>query len=530
MSRPLVTGGLAVVDALLAHGVDTVFGIPGTHNLPVYSALKESPIRHVTPRHEQGCGYAADGYARTSGKPGVCLTTAGPAILNAAAAAAQAYSDSVPVLFIAPGIPLNHPSGHNGLLHEVKSQFDAMSAVVGHAQRVTSVEDIPVAIAQCFAAMTGGRPRPAYLELPLDILDAEGAATPVEPVAPATPVPSAAGVAAARELLDGATRPLIIAGGGVSAATEQLRVFAEAIDAPVVTSANGKGVLPDDHPLALGAGVHLQAALDLVGDSDVVVAVGTELAPADWWWGAIGESTLIRIDVDPLAVVTNARPTVGLVGDAAVVLTELSQRRSPAANDGAARAAQWRTTLQAQAQSIGAAYLGLSAALDEALDDDAIVAADQSMSCYYGLLGNLPRYRARSFLYPAGLGTLGYALPAAMGAKIAAPDRQVVGVLGDGGVMFSIAELAGAAQAGLALPIVIVDNGGYGEIRNEMRDRDGRILSVDLPSPDFVALAQSLGCYGVHAESYADLVPAITEAFAAGRPTLIHVREPGTGQ
>lgn len=527
MPRPLVNGGQAIVDALLAHGVDTIFGIPGTHNLPIYSAINVSTISHITPRHEQGGGYAADGYARVSGRPGVCLTTTGPAILNAAAAAAQAYSDSIPVLFIAPGVPLDHPSGHNGLLHEVKNQFDAMSAVVGHAQRATSVADIPRAVAQCFAAMTSGRPRPAYLEIPLDILDIDAEIDGETPTIPAATVAADSQIAAAADLLAGAQRPLIVAGGGTSAATAALRAFAEALDAPVVTTANGKGILPENHPLALGAVVSLAATLDLVRDSDAVVAVGTELAPADWWWGPMPKSALIRIDIDPLALATNAQPVVGIVGDSAHVLASLTDRLSGGAAGGAERTAHWRELLRTEARSSGAAYLGLCETLADVLDEDAVVTADQSMSCYFGLLTNLPRYRARSFLYPAGLGTLGYALPAAMGAKLAAPDRQVVAVLGDGGVMFTVAELAAAAQAGLALPVVIVDNGGYGEIRNEMRDRDGRIMAVDLLAPDFPALARALGCHGVGAGSYDEVGPAVTAAFAADRPTLIHVREPG---
>ncbi|WP_110208085.1 thiamine pyrophosphate-binding protein [Nocardioides daejeonensis] len=531
MSSTLVNGGQALVDALVAHEVETVFGIPGTHNLAIYSAIKESPIRHITPRHEQGAGYAADGYARVSGRPGVVVTTTGPAILNAAAAAAQAQSDSIPVLFIAPGMPLQHPGGYNGLLHEVKSQFDAMSAVVAHAQRVTSVEEIPHAVAQCFAAMTSGRPRPAYLEIPLDLLEKEAEVRAEAPVLTPPAAPGTSQLTDVLDLLAGSARPLVVAGGGASGAATELRAFAEAIDAPVVTSANGKGLLPEDHPLALGAGVHLEATLELVRESDLVVAVGTELAPADWWWGPVPETPLVRIDVDPLAVNTNARPAAAVVGDAALALGALNaglEQRSAMScdNGGAARAESWRARLSAEARTMGAAYLGLCESLAEVLEDDAVVTADQSMSCYYGLMANLPRYRARSFLYPAGLGTLGYALPAATGAKLALPDRQVVAVLGDGGVMFSVAELAAAAEAGLALPVVIVDNGGYGEIRNEMRDRDGRIIAVDLPGTDFPALARAMGCEGVAVDSYAEVGPAVLEALSADRPTLIHVREP----
>ena len=294
MTTTTQSGGQALVAALAAHGVDTVFGIPGTHNLAVYAALAGSGITHVLPRHEQGAGYAADGYARVSGKPGVCITTTGPAILNAAAAAAQAYSDSVPVLFVAPGLPLGHPSNGNGYLHELKNQRGAMDSIVGHSQRVTSVEEIPLAVAQCFAAMTTGRARPAYLEIPLELLDAVAEVTPVAPVQSGVATPTADAVRRAAALIAAAERPLVIAGGGSSAAAAELRDFAEVLGAPVITTANGKGVLSEHHPLSLGAGLHHPTVAELVSDSDLVVAVGTELAPSDLWYGP-----LRRGQVDP---------------------------------------------------------------------------------------------------------------------------------------------------------------------------------------------------------------------------------------
>lgn len=520
------SGGQALVDALTLHGVDVVFGIPGTHNLPVYAALGAAGIRHVLTRHEQGAGYAADGYARVSGKPGVVVTTTGPAILNAAAAAAQAYSDSVPVLFIAPGLPLHHPSLGNGYLHEVKDQFRAMDSIVGHAQRVTTVEEIPLAVAQCFAAMTSGRPRPAYLEIPLDLLDHEATTALVPPYARRPGRPDQESIRSAAQLLDAAEHPLLIVGGGASGAAAEVREFAEALQAPVITTANGKGVLPETHPLSLGAGVHHPTVKQLVAASDVIVAVGTELAPSDWWWGPISQqSTVIRIDIDPTAAATNISPAVALIGDAAETLSAvLAGLTAPGRADRGESSAQWRRLLRQDAQREGNAYLELCAALDAALDDSALIAADSAMACYYGALSNLPLHRPRSFLYPTGVGTLGYGLPAAIGAKIAAPQRKVVALLGDGGVMFTVAELAAAAQAGLAIPVVIVDNGGYGEIRNEMADRGDMVHAVDLASPDFAALARSLGCYGTTIESPALLTDAVEAALNADRPTLIHLR------
>jgi acetolactate synthase-1/2/3 large subunit len=521
-----LTGGQALVAALAAHGVYTVFGIPGTHNLPVYAALAEHGIRHVSPRHEQGAGYAADGWARVTGRPGVCLTTTGPAILNAAAAAAQAYSDSVPVLFVSPGLPLAHPGRGNGYLHEVKDQRGAMDSVVRYSHRVTSVAEIPLAVAQAFADMTGGRPRPVHLEVPLDLLDARGDADVVPPLPHALAAPAPGAVEAAAALLRTAERPLVIAGGGTRAAATELGLLAERLGAPVVTTANGKGVLPADHPLAVGAGVHHPSVARLAAESDVVLAVGTELAPSDFWVAPFAtRGRLVRIDVDAVSIATNAVPDVAVVADAALALRAVLDVLGPSPARAAARAAAARDAFREDARTEGAPWLGIVDGLARALGRDGVVAGDSAMVCYYGALSNLPAYAPSSFLYPTGLGTLGYGLPAAIGAKVARPEARVVALHGDGGVMFSIAELAAAAELRLALPVVVVDNGGYGEIRNEMDDRGDTVHAVALGSPDFAALGRALGCHGVTLADGSGLAEVLETAFAADRPTVVHVRE-----
>ncbi|ANH38248.1 putative 2-ketoarginine decarboxylase AruI [Nocardioides dokdonensis FR1436] len=527
---PTQTGGEALVAALAAHGVDTVFGIPGTHNLPIYAHLDAYGVRHFSPRHEQGAGYAADGYARSSGRPGVALTTSGPAVLNAAAAVAQAYSDSVPVLLISPGLPLAHPGLGNGYLHEVKDQQQALASVVAYSHRVTSVAEIPLAVAQAFATMTSGRPRPVHLEIPLDLLDESDVVVPVAPVPVAVSMPPAEVLAAAAEVLGSAQRPGIVAGGGARHAAAELVALAERWGAPVVTTTNGKGAVADDHELALGAGVHHPAVAAFAADCDVVLVVGSELAPADLWIGPLPYGgQVVRIDVDPVQVVTNALPDLALVGDAATCLAALTARLpGTPAEDAVGRADHWRKQLQGDARAEGRIYLSLIEAMAQALDRDAIVAADSAMACYYGALSNLPSYTPSSFLYPTGLGTLGYGLPAAIGAKIAHPDRQVIAMHGDGGVMFTIAELAGAAEAGLAIPLLVVDNGGYGEIRNEQVARGDATLGVDLGRVDFPTLARGLGCHGVSVE-VSGLAAELRKAFAADRPTLVHVMEPTDG-
>ncbi|HEY8482500.1 MAG TPA: thiamine pyrophosphate-binding protein [Spirillospora sp.] len=522
-----MTGGHALVAGLAAHGVDTIFGIPGTHNLTVYAAMQRHGIRHVSPRHEQGAGYAADGYARSSGRPGVCLTTTGPAILNAAAAAAQAYSDSVPVLFVSPGMPLRHPGRGNGLLHEVRDQSGAMAAVLGRSHRVTSVEEIPLAVAQVWTDMTAGRPRPAHLEIPLDLLEEEADVTVVRPVPAATPAPAPEAVAAGAAVCDAARRPVLVVGGGAARAAGEVLALAEAVGAPVASTANGKGIVPEDHPLFVGAGLQHRCVLDLMDDADLVIGVGTEFAPSDWWLGLPDLSgKVLRVDVDPAAVTTNVVPAVSLVGDAAVALRALRERLGrPAPADGPRRAASWRERHRAAARDEGAPWTGIVSAIAEALPRDAIVAADSAMVCYYGALSNLPLHRPGAFLYPTGGGTLGFGLPAGIGAKIANPDTAVVVLQGDGGTMFTVAELAAAAGLGVPLPVIVVDNGGYGEIRNEMEDRNDPVHAVALGRPDFPALARSLGCRGVRAGDAAELTDAIKAALEADGPTLIHLLE-----
>ncbi|MDN5767951.1 MAG: hypothetical protein L0H78_19290, partial [Humibacillus sp.] len=387
-----MTGGQAVVAALAAQGVEVVFGIPGTHNLEIYRHLSDIGIRHVSPRHEQGAGYAADGYARTTGRPGVAIVTSGPALLNAAAAVGQAYSDSVPVLVISPGLPVRHPALGNGILHEAKDQGAALAAVAAASIRVTSVAEIPVALAQAFAIMTSGRPRPVHLEVPLDVLAESGDVVIAKAVRrPPAPAP-ATETAAAAARLGGAATPVLLVGGGARAAAAEVRALAERLGAPVVTTANGKGVLPEDHPLSLGAGVHLASVADLVAGADVVVAIGTELAPSDLWNGALPiRGLLVRIDVDPVAIVTNVVPDVALVGDAALTVAQLLEllgevpAGSPAAED-AEQVALWRTRKAGDAAAEGAEWLAIVRALADALPRDAIVANDSAMVCYYGAI------------------------------------------------------------------------------------------------------------------------------------------------
>ncbi len=518
------TGGSALVSALETHHVDTVFGIPGTHNLSVFAALSASRIRTVLTRHEQGAGYAADGYARVSGNPGVCLTTTGPAILNAMAAAAQAWSDSVPVLFISPGMPLTHPGRGNGLLHEVKDQHRALDSVVAYSHRVTDVEEIPRAVAFAFAAMRTGRPRPVHLEIPLDLLDATADTRAVVPVTPALAAPEDHAIEAAAAMLARSRRPLVIAGGGARGAADLVRELAERLHAPVLTSANGKGVMDEGHPLSAGTALHLEAAATLVSDADAVLAVGTELAPSDLWNGPIdADGKLIRIDVDATSMLTNADPALRVLGDASAALQRLLPLVDQRPESDRARAA--RQAITAEAARMGEPWQPMVRALAPIVDHDTVVTADSTMASYYGAMTTLRVHRPAGFLYPTGGGTLGYALSAAVGASLTQAQPKTLTLIGDGGMMFTLSELATAAALKLPLPVIVVDNGGYGEIRNEMADRGEPTEAVRLGGVDFPAAARALGAHGVRVESADALSELVTAAWAADRPTLLHVEE-----
>ena len=520
-----LSGGELVVRSLAAHGVELVFGIPGTHNLPLYAHLDAYGVRHVSPRHEQGAGHAADGYARVSGRPGVVVTTAGPAVMNAAAAAGQAQSDSVPQLVIAPGMPRAHPSAQTGYLHEMRDQVGAMRGVAGHAVRVMGHDELAAELAAAFIAFRTGRPGARYVEVPLDLLaEASEVALPeLQHTGPPKPAPAA--IAAAVERLRDAERPAIVAGGGAAGAAGALGALAERLGAPVLTTVNGKGTLGEDHPLSLGARLNLPAARAFLEDCDVVLAVGTELAQSDLWGPPLRlEGAVVRVDVDPRQAHMNQRAAVAVIGDAADAIALIGEAL-PGDAGGSERAAAVRAELDGEWSAGATAYAGWLPALRAGLPDDAVIAGDNAMVCYHGAIGGLPVGAPRSFLFPTGFGTLGFAVPAALGAALGAPERPVAALSGDGGLMFSVGELASAAALGLPMPVVVFVNEGYGEIRNEMVDAGQPPVGVDLPVPDLPALARSLGCRGTAVEDPAGLTAAVAEALDAPVPTLIAVPE-----
>jgi acetolactate synthase-1/2/3 large subunit len=524
-----MTTAEAIIKRLEQHGVSHVFGIPGTHNLPLYRHLADTSITHVVTRHEQACAYAADGFARRTGRPAVCLTTTGPALFNAAAAIGTAWADSVPMIVLSPGLPDQAEGRDTGFLHESRSQQGVMRELVGQSHRVAGPLDAVRLIDAAFASFSSSRPRPFHLEVPLDAMGEDGGAPPDLPPPASPPAPDPGLLARAVSLLAAARQGVIVLGGGAAGAAEPARALARRLGMPVVTSLNGKGVYPEGDELSLGASMRLRSCHRLLREADVVLAVGTELAESDIWCEPPLElgGELIRIDIDPAQLHKNATAAVAVLADAGLALTAilegLGESRPPGEVE---RVATARSELEAEALIEGREFVDLVAAIDRGSGPEAVIAADSAMACYYGVAHLLPQESPRRFLFPTGFATLGYGLPAAIGAKLAEPGRPVVAMLGDGGAMFTIAELATAVELRLGLPILVVDNGGYGEIERMMRDAEQPVLGTKLERPDFAALARSFGAMGERVEDLGKLPETLAAAFGRERPTLVELPWP----
>lgn len=530
----MATCGEVLVQLLEGYGVEQVFGIPGVHTVELYRGLARSKIHHVTPRHEQGAGFMADGYARTSGKPGVCFIITGPGMTNIATAMAQAYADSIPMLVISSVQARNQLGGGRGKLHELPSQSSLIAGCCAFSHTLMSAAELPAVLARAFALFQAGRPRPVHIEIPLDVLvenaDALLSSQPVQ-VSRAGAAPAA--VAKMADLLAGARRPLILAGGGAVDAGPALRQLAERLHAPVALTINAKGLLPSQHPLLIGSTQSTDATRELVEEADVVLAVGTELGETDYDVTFAGgfkiPGALLRIDIDPDQTVRNYPPRAALVADAGLALEALLsalEARTLAVDSehwGARRAASLREVLLATWDAnLHAQTHFLRSVLEEL--PDAVLVGDSTQPVYTGNLTLDLEQPRRWFNSSTGYGTLGYALPAAIGAWLGdASRRPVLCLIGDGGLQFTLPELASAVEAHVPLIVLLWNNQGYEEIKKYMVNRAIEPVGVDIYTPDFIGAAKALGCKAHRAGDEAALRAALREASASALPTLIEI-------
>ena len=534
----MATCGEVLVKLLEGYGVEQVFGIPGVHTVELYRGLARSSINHVTPRHEQGAGFMADGYARTSGKPGVCFIITGPGMTNITTAMGQAYADSIPMLVISSVQARSQLGGGRGKLHELPNQGALVAGVAAFSHTLMSAAELPAVLARAFALFQAGRPRPVHIEIPLDVLvedaDALLSSQPVS-IARAGAAPSA--VAQMSELLANARRPLILAGGGAIDAAPELMRLAEQLEAPVALTINAKGMLPSSHPLLIGSTQTLVATRALVADADVVLAIGTELAETDYDVTFAGgfeiPGTLLRVDIDPDQTVRNYTPQVALVADAQSAAQALldgiaKHPLAPRSADwGPARAASLRAELATLWDAPTQAQTLFLQTVQDTLPE-AVFVGDSTQPVYTGNLTFNPERPRRWFNSSTGYGTLGYALPAAIGAWLGGGNSRdkrppVVCLIGDGGLQFTLPELASAVEARTPVIVLLWNNQGYEEIKKYMVNRAIEPVGVDIYTPDFITVAKGLGCAALAVEGVDELRQALRAAVDRQGPTLIEI-------
>jgi thiamine pyrophosphate-dependent acetolactate synthase large subunit-like protein len=519
------SGARALVEALEAHDVEVVFGLPGIHALPLWDALIGSPIRRVVVRHEQAAGFGAVGYARTSGRPGVYLTSTGPGAFNSLAALSEADASSTPVLHLTSQIPTHLVGAGRGYLHESRGQSQAFAAVSRFHARPTTPAALVEAIDEAFRHMALD-PGPATIEVATDVMAAMTDAGPPRVTRVAAPAPDPAAVARVHALVDAAEAPLIWAGGGARNAAEQVRALAEHLDAPVLTTYNGKGVLPSGHPLHAGSSVEEPSMRSLVERSDLLIALGTRFSQegtADW--GLPMPEALVQVDLDPGRFGRTFAVAEGVVADVGLFCRALMA--DPPAAGGRDGEAAVRAALQGRSAEVGEqgaeVEVELMRVLHDTLPEDAIVVADMTVAAYWAAL-YLDAKRPGAFVYPSS-GALGCGIPLALGTSAANPGRPTVVISGDGGFLMAGHELLTARAEGLAFVVLVINDSAYGILRNYQETMFGRTVAVELNAPDFERLAEACGVRYLRAAGVGDLAQALTEAVAdRSGPVLVELQ------
>ena len=529
-----MTGAQALTRSLVREGVKVVFALPGVQIMEAFNALYDEPsIRLVLVRHEQTAAYMADGYARTTGKPGVGLVVPGPGALNTTAALGTAFATSSPVLLVSGQIESYNLGKNRGALHEISESLDVFQHLTKWCARADRVEDIPGMVQTAMEHLSTGRPRPVEIEIPWDVLPGKGDTELPEPEIFAKTSPDPALIKEAAALLAQARRPVIWAGGGAREAdlSAELLELARSLNAPVITTAEGKGAIPEDDPHSLGcfAYAHGPGYLTLP-QADVILVIGSRLHLAPKVpWAIQPHQKLIQIDADLEEVGRNYPTTVGITSDGKLGLTALLAELG-----GNTRTSQWtegemasiRQESSQRIREMAPMQAEIIETMRRELDDDAIMVAGTTDIGYWSHLA-FPVLKPRSYLTSSYFATLGYAFPTALGAKVGNPHRQVVATIGDGGFGYASSELATAVQEGINLVTLVFNNEMLGASHIEQQNRlEGRVIGTRLHNPDFAQLAEVYGAMGIKLSSHQELGDALRTALKAQRPVVIEVPIP----
>ncbi|WP_213771323.1 thiamine pyrophosphate-dependent enzyme [Bradyrhizobium sp. dw_78] len=525
------SGGEAIVNGLIAHGVDTMFGLPGAQIYGLFDAFQQAQLKVIGARHEQACGYMAFGYARSSGRPGVFSVVPGPGVLNAGAALLTALGSNEPVLCLTGQVPTDFIGKGRGHLHEMPDQLATLRTFVKWADRIEYPDAAPAMVSRAFQEMLSGRRGPVALEMPWDVFTQRAEVGPAKPfeLFPA-PRPDPDRIKAAATLIVASKTPMIFVGSGAIAARDEILELAELIDAPVVAFRSGRGIVSNAHEL----GLTMAAAYRLWPHTDLMIGIGTRMElPATFRWPFRPDGLKsVRIDIDP-SEMRRLTVDVPVVADAQAGTRELlaAVRKQGYTKTSGRRAAIREATAAAlsEIQSIQPqiAYLNI---LREVLPANAIVTDEMSQVGFTSWYG-FPVYEPRSFITSGYQGTLGSGFPTALGAKVAHPDRPVVAITGDGGFMFGVQELATAVQFNIGVVTLVFNNNAYGNVRRDQIERfDGRVVASDLVNPDFVRLAESFGVKAWRVTSPDHFRSSLEKALAHGGPALIAIEVPADSE
>ncbi|MGH8260409.1 MAG: thiamine pyrophosphate-dependent enzyme [Steroidobacteraceae bacterium] len=524
---PRMTGGEAIVAGLLAHDIDTVFGLPGAQIYGLYDALQRAQprLRVIGARHEQACSYMALGYARATGRPSVCVVVPGPGVLNAGAGLLTAFGGNQPVLCVTGQVPLAFLDRGRGHLHEMPDQLATLRSFTKWAERIEYPALAPSRIAQAFQQMTSGRPGPVALEMPWDVFTQAVEVEPCQPLARIAPPPAdPARIEQAARLIAQSRSPMVFVGGGAVDAPQEVLDLAELIDAPVVAFRTGRGIVSNAHEL----GLTIAEAYRLWPRTDLMIGIGTRLEVPFWRWPFRPQGLRsIRIDIDP-AEMRRFAPDAAVIADAAEGTRALAGavRRLGRSRTG------WREEIRRARPAAAADVAAIQPQIDylrvlrEVMPANGIVTDEISQVGFTSWYG-YPVYEPRTFIASGYQGTLGSGYATALGAKAAFPGRPVVAIAGDGGFMFTVQELATAVQYRIGVVALVFNNEAYGNVRRDQQESfGGRLLGSELHNPDFLRLAESFGVAGARVESPQALRPALERALSDGCPALIEIKVP----
>jgi acetolactate synthase I/II/III large subunit len=519
---PRMTGGEAIVDGLIRHGIDTIFGLPGVQTYGLFDALARNAnrIRLINARHEQTTAYMALGYSCATGRPSAYSVVPGPGVLNTAAALATAWGVNAPVLCVTGQVPGPMIGRLRGQLHELKDQLTTMKTLVKHADRIDHPSEAPVKVARAFQEMLSGRRGPASIEMPWEQFASAAEVTPMDPLPMLpNPTPDPERIVALAKLVDAAKAPMIWVGGGALHASAEILALAEKIGAPVVSFRGGRGIVDDRHPL----GVTVPAALKLWPETDLLIGIGTRLdVPTGRWGGMPAGTKLARIDIDASEMhrLKADVPIVADSADGARALTKAVQPRSDASRAAAiakAKADAWESLKAVQPQ------MSFLEVIREVLPEDGILCDEMTQVGYVSWFG-FPFHEPRTLITSGFSGTLGAGFPTALGVKVGQPNRPVVAVTGDGGFLFGGSDLATAVRYGINLVTILFNNESYGNVlRDQRRLFEGRESGSALSNPDFQTYAKAFGVRSWRVTDAGGLRSALTEALDANAPTLIEV-------